>query len=349
MPQKTMKAIIKRNAGPGFEFGRWPVPKPGPGEILVKVKMVGICGTDVHIYDWDAWSQRRIKPPLVGGHEFMGTVAATGPGITAVKIGDRVSAEGHIGCGICACCRTGNGHICDRVDIIGIDVNGCFAEYVVMPQTNIWKMDPRIPDKVAALHDPLGNAVHAVMTAGVSASSVLVMGTGPIGLYACTVARAAGASLVIAVDPNPMRLALAKKVGADVCLDPAKDNIVAEVKKLTHGEGPDVLLEMSGKAPAIRLGLSLVRNGGRVSLMGIPAEEVSLNLPELIIFKGITLFGINGRRMFDTWYQCERFLTQGKLNVDPIVTHEFKLEEFEKGFALIHQGKAAKVILHVAK
>jgi threonine 3-dehydrogenase len=341
----TMQALSKTRAAPGFELGDVPVPGIGPSEVLIAVKRAGICGTDRHIYMWDAWAERRVKPPLVVGHEFMGTVAAVGDAVRGFTPGDRVSAEGHISCGMCLLCRTGEAHICEQVKIIGVDTNGAFAAYIVMPSVNVWRLDPAIPDDFAAVFDPLGNAVHTVMAAGVSARSVVIMGVGSIGLMAIPVARAAGASAVYAIDVNPTKLALAERVGADAVFDGRDPNVREEIARRTNGIGADVLLEMSGSGSAIDLGLHLLRNGGRAALLGIPSDEVKIDLAERIIFKGLTVLGINGRKMFETWYQTEALVKSGRVDLGPIITHVLPLAAYGEAFDLMASGRAAKIVL----
>ena len=340
-----MRALRKTSAAPGFSLERVPVPAVGPNDVLIRVGSVGLCGTDLHIYTWDHWAQRRVKPPVTIGHEFMGTVAAVGSAVKAVAIGDRVSAEGHIACGVCSLCRTGQAHICEHVEIIGVDTDGAFADYIRMPESNVWKLDPSIPDSWAAVFDPLGNAVHTVMAAGVSVKSVVITGVGSIGLMAIPVARAAGAAKVFAVDVNPQKLALAKRVGADETFSATDPNLIDEIIGRTGGDGVDVLLEMSGSGSAINSGLAMVRNGGVAALLGIPSDEVEINLAERIIFKGLTVLGINGRRMFETWYQTQALVTSGRVDLTPIITHELPFEKYDDAFALMKSGEAAKIVL----
>jgi threonine 3-dehydrogenase len=317
--------------------------------VLVAVTHTGICGTDRHIYEWDAWSRSRVKLGITTGHEFVGRVHAVGSAVTRTTVGQRVSAEGHIGCGMCQPCRTGNGHICEKVDILGIDTDGCFAEFVSVPEENIWPVHPDIPDHIAAIFDPLGNAMHTVMAAGVSGRSVLITGVGTIGLMAVTIAHAAGAGKILVTDVSPRRLELAKKLGADETFDSKDDAWPTKARQLTHDQGPEVLLEMSGHPKAIRQGFTALRNGGTAALLGIPAEPVPLDLPNDIIFKGATVLGINGRKMFETWYQVESFLLSGRLNLEPIVTHHLPLTDFERGLKLMQAGEAIKVVLEVQK
>ncbi|MEX2177035.1 MAG: L-threonine 3-dehydrogenase [Pirellulaceae bacterium] len=343
-----MTAIRKVHSSPGLWLQNdTPVPAVGPRDVLVAVTHAGICGTDRHIYEWDAWSQSRVKVGITTGHEFVGRVVAIGDAVSRTTVGQRVSAEGHIGCGVCQPCRTGNGHICEKVDILGIDTEGCFAEYIAVPEDNIWPVHPDIPDHIAAIFDPLGNAMHTVMAAGVSGRSVLITGVGIIGLMAVTIARAAGAAKILVTDISPRRLELAKTLGADVAFDSRDDQWPRLARELTHDQGPEVLLEMSGHPKAIRQGFAALRNGGTAALLGLPSEPVALDLPNDIIFKGATVLGINGRKMFETWYQVENFLLSGRLQLDQIVTHQLPLADFEKGFKLMQAGEAIKVLLEV--
>ena len=340
-----MRALVKVRPEPGFVLQNVPVPAIGPSDVLIRVEKAGVCGTDHHIYAWDKWAQNRIHPSLVVGHEFMGTVAAVGSAVRMVSVGDRVSAEGHIADGTCFLCRTGEAHICERVKIIGVDRDGAFADYIAMPEVNVWKLDPAIPDEFAAIFDPLGNAVHTVMAAGVSTKSVVITGVGSIGLMAIPVARAAGAAAVYAVDVNPAKLELARKLGADEVFSATDPNLVDEILKRTNGDGVDVLLEMSGSGQAIDSGLRMVRNGGRAALLGIPSDNVNINLAERIIFKGLTVLGINGRRMFETWYETQALVKSGRVDLRPIITHVLPFEQFDRAFELMKNGEAAKIVL----
>ncbi|HKE36574.1 MAG TPA: L-threonine 3-dehydrogenase [Candidatus Baltobacteraceae bacterium] len=340
-----MKALVKPRPGPGFELTEVPMPEIGPTDVLIRVKKAGVCGTDAHIYGWDKWAQNRIKPPLVIGHEFMGTVEAIGDAVRSVRPGDRVSAEGHIADLTCLLCRTGQAHICERVKIIGVDCDGAFAEFIAMPEYNVWKLDPAIPDEYAAIFDPLGNAVHTVMAAGVSIKSVVITGVGSIGLMAIPVARAAGASSVYAIDVNAAKLDLAKRLGADETFLSTQSGLVDEIMERTSGDGVDVLLEMSGSGVAIDQGLQMVRNGGTAALLGIPSDNININLAERIIFKGLTVLGINGRRMFETWYQTQALVKSGRVDLRPIITHVLPYQQFDRAFELMKSGEAAKIVL----
>src|SRR5215470_15185565 len=297
---KTMLAIVKPEAGPGADVRQMPLPHIGPDDVLVKVKVASVCGTDLHIYNWDQWAQRRIHPPIIPGHEFCGIVEPVGKDVTAVKEGDFVSAEMHVACGKCLQCRIGEAHICQNVKIIGVDANGAFADYVVIPESNIWKLDPGIPQEYASILDPLGNAVHTVLAGEIAAKTVAITGCGPIGLFSIAVARAVGATTVFAIEVNEHRRKLAAKMKADFVIDPSKEDVRGIVAEQTGGLGVDVVLEMAGHPSAIRTAFDIVRRGGRISLLGLTSKPVSLNFSEDIIFKGITIQGINGRRMYQT-------------------------------------------------
>ncbi|MGA9077006.1 MAG: L-threonine 3-dehydrogenase [Acidimicrobiales bacterium] len=348
MGDATMSALRKARPEPGLDLDTMAArPSIGPRDVLVAVRYAGICGTDHHIYDWDEWSANRVRLGIVVGHEFTGTVAAVGDSVSRVSVGQRVSGEGHIGCGVCELCRTGRAHICEHIDIIGIDRDGCFAEFVAMPDRNIWALDRRIPDHAAAIMDPLGNAMHAVTAARVSGRSVLVTGAGVIGLASIAIARSLGADRILATDVDPHRLDLARHFGADVVVLATDPGWVAEVRGATAGEGPDVLIEMSGHPAALRGGFTALRNGGTAALLGLPASAVALDIPGDIIFKGATVLGINGRLVFDTWYEVERILLSGRLDLDALITDVLPLEKFDEAFALIASRAALKVIFEI--
>src|SRR3954471_4732941 len=313
----TMLAVVKPDPAPGADVREVKIPAFGRTDVLVKVKVASICGTDLHIYNWDRWAQNRIHPPLIPGHEFCGEVVAFGDEVTSVKEGDFVSAEMHVACGKCLQCRTGDAHICQNVKIIGVDANGAFAEYVVIPESNIWKLDSAIPLEYASILDPLGNAVHTVLSGEIAAKTVAITGYGPIGLFSIAVAKACGATQVFAIEVNEYRREIARKMKADFVLDPTKDDVRSIVMEQTNGTGVDVLLEMAGHKDAIKLGFDVLRLGGRVSLLGIPSKPVEINLANDIIFKGATVLGINGRKMYQTWYQMTALLKAGKLDLHP--------------------------------
>jgi len=342
----SMLAVVKAEAAPGADLRNVNVPEIGLTDVLVKVKVASVCGTDLHIYNWDPWAQHRIHPPLIPGHEFCGEVAAVGAEVTTVKEGDFVSAEMHVNCGKCYQCRTGEGHICQNVKIIGVDANGAFAEYVRIPESNIWKLDPAIPQEYASILDPLGNAVHSVLAGEIAARTVAITGCGPIGLFAIAVARAVGATTVFAIEVNPYRRKIAAQMKADYVLDPTRDNVKQIVLDHTDGLGADVVLEMAGHPDAIRTAFDIVRRGGRISLLGLTSKPVSLNFSEDIIFKGITIQGINGRRMYQTWYQMQALLKAGKLDLHPVITDRLSMKDFSKGMERLRTGEASKILLY---
>ena len=342
----TMKALRKMHAGRGLSMETQPVPAIGAADVLVHVKTASICGTDLHIYGWDRWSQGRIKPPLTLGHEFCGVVERVGADVTAVKAGDFVSAEMHVNCGHCHQCRLGEAHICQNLRIIGIDQDGAFAEFVKIPASNIWKLDPAIPEHYGAILDPLGNAVHTALAGPIAGQTVLVTGCGPIGLMSIAVAKACGSSTVFATETNENRRTMARKMGADVVLNPATENAVASILTATNGTGVDALLEMSGNPTAIQQGFKALRAGGRASLLGIPTENVPLDLVNDVIFKGATVQGIYGRRMYETWVQMTALLKAGRLNLEPLFGDREPLEKFENAFAKLQGGLAGKILLY---
>jgi threonine 3-dehydrogenase len=322
------------------------VPEVGLRDVLVRVRAASICGTDLHIYQWDAWSARRVHPPLVFGHEFCGVVERVGEEVLAVRPGDFVSAEMHVACGLCHQCRIGQRHVCQNVRIIGIDVDGCFAEFVKIPESNIWKVDPAIPVEYAAVLDPLGNAVHTVLAGDIAGLSVVITGCGPIGLFAIAVAKACGAYPIFATEVHPFRRNLAEKMGATVVIDPSQADAVAELLGQTGGEGADVVLEMSGHPQAIRQAFQMLRRGGRISLLGIPAKPLELDLANEVILKGAVVQGIHGRRVFETWYKMQTLLKSGTLNLAPLITDRLPLVKFEASVELLLSGNASKVLLY---
>lgn len=358
---KTMQALVKPAAAPGMEMREMPVPEIGATDVLVAVETASVCGTDLHIFHWDEWAQARIEPPYIPGHEFCGTVAAVGELVTNVKVGDFVSAEMHVACGQCLQCRSGQAHVCRFVKILGVDADGAFADYVRIPATNIWKLDALIPRGMprewGSLFDPFGNAVHTVLSGAVAGQTVAVMGCGPIGLFSIAVAKACGASRVFAIEPNAQRRELARAMGASVLLDPAESKptksgfseMEQQLLEATDGNGVDVLLEMSGHPAAIAQGLRLLRMGGRASLLGIPAKPVELDLANALIFKGATVHGINGRKMYETWYQAEALIRDSRIDLSPVITHRLPLSEFDHAMHLLESGEASKILLTVKR
>jgi threonine 3-dehydrogenase len=346
----SMRALRKTGPRPGAELVEVPTPKPGPGEVLLKIEAASICGTDLHILRWDPWASGRITNlPMTFGHEVAGTVVALGPETHHLSPGAFVSAEGHVFCGFCPPCRSGRQHICERLRILGVDFDGGFADYVVIPERNAWKVDPRIPAEVASIHDPFGNAVHTVFVADggaeVATAAVAVIGCGPIGLFAVGIARAVGARLIVAIEPNDYRKDLATKMGADVVVDPTEEDALEAVRTATDGHGVEVVLEMSGVASAIDQGTRMLAPGGRMSLLGLPAGPVALDLTDQVIFKEARLYGVTGRELFRTWQQMTALLATGLVDVAPVITHRFPLDRFDEAFDVMASGRSGKVIL----
>jgi len=338
-----VRALVKTKAAPGLELCEVPQPAAGPGQVVVRVKATSLCGTDNHIYRWDEWAQSRVHPPRIIGHELCGEVVEAAPDVSAISVGDFVSAESHITCAVCFQCRTGNAHVCKDYRILGIDQDGSYAEYVRLPERVLWKTSRDIPPELACLQEPLGNSVHAALVEDITGQSVLITGCGPTGLFAVAVARTAGAGTIIASDISDYRLGLAKQLGADHTLNPTTDDTDL-IGRMTNGEGVDVALEMSGSPTAIHKCFRYVKNGGRVTLFGIPEAQVCFDMTNEIIFKGIRVYGITGRRLFQTWYRLAGLFKAG-LNIKPVVTHTLPLERFAEGFDLVAKGQCGKVIL----
>ncbi len=341
-----MFSIAKSHPRPGVWRADVPaLADPGFGEVAVEVIKAGICGTDFHIFKWDRWSAGRVPTPMTIGHEFVGRIAALGPGVEHLRIGQRVSAECHVTCGVCVQCRTGNGHLCTAVAIFGVDRPGCFAETVTVPAANLWPVPDAIPDHHGAVFDPVGNAMHTVTSVPVTGQDVLVVGAGPIGLFAAAIARAHGARRVIVQEPNPYRAGLADALGADLVVPPGADTAVLAA---TDGLGPSAVLEMSGNADALRAALRLARPGAHISLLGLFDQPLELDLSS-VVMKGLVLHGVTGRRMFDTWYQVESFMQTRPDLVETVITHQLPADRFAEGFALIEAGQCAKVVLDFAQ
>ncbi len=344
-----MRALVKSKAGPGMELKDAPQPACGPNDVLIRVHHAGLCGTDLHIWNWDSWASRRLKPPVIIGHEFAGVITQLGPEAEAtgvLAVGDPVTAEGHIVCGHCLQCRTGSAHLCRRTQIIGVDRDGAFADYIAMPESNVMKLEG-IPTEIGAIMDPMGNAFHTVFETDVTARTVFILGCGPIGCFAVGVARAAGASLVIASDIIERRLEIARTMGAHFTLNAGSDDVTARILELTDGEGVDVVCEMSGHPSGHAQAFAVARLGGRVNLLGTPSQTTEVDFARDIIFKGLTLYGVTGRRMYQTWHQMQRFLRGGLLDPLPVITHRFPLERFAEAIQVIKAGKAGKVILEI--
>jgi len=344
---EMMRAIRKLQAGPGAELCTVPVPEIGPRDVLVKVKATSVCGTDYHIYSWDPWSQNRVKPPLTVGHEVAGEVVAIGRDVTMCKLGDAVSAETHIICNNCPRCHVGEYHLCERTRILGVDVDGCFAEYVAVPEQNIWINDKDIPWAIQSIQEPLGNAMHTAMEGDLTAQTVMITGCGPIGIMAVPIAKHAGAELVVAMDVNEYRLDMAKRLGADVLINPMKEDPIEVVRSHTRGYGVDVVMEMSGNPTAIRQSLKSARNGARVSLLGLPSKPMEIDLGADVVMRGLVLKGITGRKMWKTWYQVRSMLRAGLADrLKPLITHEMPLESVAEAMELMGAGKCGKVVLN---
>ncbi len=339
-----MKALVKRKPEKGIWMEDVPVPKPGPNDVLIKVKKSAICGTDLHIYKWDEWARQTIKPPVIIGHEYMGTVVETGSEVSRVKVGERVTAEGHISCGFCRNCRRGRQHICDNTIGIGVQCDGGFAEYISVPAKNVLHINEDIPDEILAIMDPLGNATHTALSFPVLGEDVLITGIGgPIGAMAAAVCRFAGARNVIGTDLSPYRCKLARKLGATRVIDPAKESIREAMGHHGMVAGFDIGLECSGSPVAFNDIVNHMYNGGKISLLGILPQNTQINWNN-VIFKGLTLKGIYGREMYETWYHMEKMLISG-LDVSPVITHRFPADDFQKAFDIMEAGNCGKVIL----
>jgi len=338
-----MKALVKSKREPGLWLEDIEAPKPGVNDVLIRVRRAGICGTDVHIYKWDDWAQRTIPVPMAIGHEFVGEVVEAGSNVADFHPGDIVSGEGHVVCGRCRNCLAGRRHLCAHTMGVGVNRPGAFAEYIVLPMTNIWRHAPSVDLDIAAIFDPFGNAVHTALSFPVLGEDVLVTGCGPIGLMAVAVAKHAGARFVVATDVNPFRLALAKKLGATVALDISKGSLVEVQQQLGMKEGFDVGLEMSGNGQAFRDMLANMSHGAKIAMLGIPDADMSIDW-RTVVFNMLTIKGIYGREMYETWYKMTVMLESG-LDIAPVITHRFHYTEFEKGFQAMIGGNAAKVVL----
>lgn len=342
---RTMKAFIKENTKPGFtlvekEFDDNLLPH----EVLIKVISASLCGTDIHIYDYDKWAKERVKPPLTIGHEFSGRVIKTGESVVRVKVGDIVASETHIVCGKCSYCRSGNAHICEETKIIGVDVDGAFAEYIKMPEDNLFVDKSGLNPKYLSILEPLGNAVHTVLHFNPYLKTVAVVGCGPIGLMAINVLKAAGAQKIISIETVKERIDLAKELGADVVIDALNEDVVARVLEETDGKGVDIVGEFSGNKIALRQAIKYIKPGGKISLLGIFSEDTPIDINE-IVFKGLTIYGVTGRKMYESWDQIAKLLESGKIDLEKIVTHEFSFNEIDKAFEVMKSKKSGKVIL----
>lgn len=338
-----MKSLVKAKSEPGLWLEDSPMPVAGHNDVLIRVRKTAICGTDMHIYNWDDWAQRTIPVPMIVGHEFMGEIVELGSEVRGFALGDRVSAEGHITCGSCRNCRAGNRHLCRKSEGIGVNRTGAFAEYISVPAFNVYKLPDEIPDDIAALYDPFGNAVHTALAQDMVGEDVLITGAGPIGAMAAAIAKHVGAQNVVVTDVNDFRLDLAKTLGATRTVNVAKEELRDVMAELNMTEGFDVGLEMSGAPAGISQMLDVMNHGGRVALLGLLPDGTGINWDH-VIFKGLEIRGIYGRRMFETWYKMSAMIKSG-LDIDPIITHRMRAEEFATGFETINSGQSGKVIL----
>jgi len=339
-----LKALVKLKPERGIWLEDIDVPKPGHNDVLIKVRRTAICGTDIHIYQWDDWASKTIPVPLAVGHEFSGEIVECGSEVKGFNVGDRVSAEGHITCGVCRNCRAGRRHLCINTVGVGVDRPGAFAEYLSVPAFNVFKLSDVITDDMAAILDPLGNATHTALSFDLVGEDVLITGAGPIGIMAVAIARYVGARHIVITDVNDYRLKLAKKMGATVALNVAEGSLEDTMKDLGMDEGFDVGMEMSGNPSAIRDMLKTLHHGGQVALLGIPPGETTVDW-EQVIFKGLTLKGIYGRKMFETWYKMASMLQSG-LDISPVITHRYDVTDFNQAFQLMESGQSGKVILN---
>jgi threonine 3-dehydrogenase len=338
-----MKALIKSRREPGIWLGELPKPEPGPNDVLIRMRKTAICGTDIHIWQWDAWAERTIPVPMQVGHEYSGEIVALGSEVRGLSVGDRVSGEGHITCGHCRNCRAGRRHLCRNTLGVGVNRPGCFAEFMVLPASNVFRLPDAISDEIAAILDPLGNATHAALSFNMVGEDVLITGAGPIGIMAVAVARFIGARHVVITDVNDYRLDLARRMGATRALNVSREKIDDAMRELGMEEGFDVGLEMSGNASAFRDMLRAMHHGGSVAMLGIPPAEVAIDWNQ-VIFKGLVLKGIYGREMFETWYKMAAMLQSG-LDVSGVITHRFPASDYGRAFETMGGGKSGKVIL----
>jgi threonine 3-dehydrogenase len=344
-----MQALRKVAPGPGLSLEEVPEPEPSASDVIVEVEAASVCGTDLHIHLWDGWAAGRIRPPVTLGHEFAGTVVDVGADVRNVAVGDFVSAESHITCGHCSACRTGNAHLCEQTQILGVDRAGAFARFVAVPESVIWKTDrTRLPPEIATLQEPFGNAVFATSEQDLSGRTVAVLGCGPVGLFTIAIARASGAARVLASDLHPFRLGLARTMGADGVADvSAVDDIAGWYREQTDGHGADVVFEMSGSPLAVADTVQIARPGGRVILFGIPSRPVELDVAAAI-FRNLTMQAVSGRRIFATWYRTRFLLESGAVDLRPLITHEYGLEDWEQVFAKLEAGEACKIVVYPA-
>jgi threonine 3-dehydrogenase len=338
-----MKALVKKEAAPGIWMEDIPEPKVGHNDVLIEVGKTAICGTDMHIYKWDAWAQKTIPVPMAVGHEYFGRIVELGSEVRGLAIGDRVSGEGHVTCGYCRNCRAGRRHLCRNTVGVGVDRPGAFAQYLSIPAVNAFKLSDAISDDIASILDPFGNATHTALAFNLVGEDVLITGAGPIGIMAAAVARFVGARHIVITDVNDYRLALARRMGASRAINVKRESLDETMRELGMQEGFDVGLEMSGNSAAFREMLRTMHHGGSIAILGIPPEETAIDWNQ-VIFKGLTLKGIYGREMFETWYKMASLLQSG-LPLTPVITHHFPVQEFEHGFQTMESGQSGKVIL----
>ena len=343
----TMKALVKKEPRAGLWLQDVPVPEFGINDVLIEVLRTGICGTDVHIYRWDDWAQKTVPVPLVIGHEFVGRIVELGSNVKDFQVGDVVSGEGHVVCGRCRNCMAGRRHLCAHTKGIGVNRNGAFAEYLVIPDSNVWYCDPNIPMDVLSCFDPFGNATHTALSFNVLGEDVLITGAGPIGLMATAIAKHAGARFVVVTDLNPYRLELAEKMGATKAVNVAEESLEAVIDELGMKEGFDVGLEMSGSPKALEQMLPLMCHGGKIALLGLLPADTKIDW-NLVIFDSLTIKGIYGREMYETWYKMQTMIQSG-LNITPVITHHFGYLDFEEGFDIMRSGNSGKVVLNWEK
>jgi threonine 3-dehydrogenase len=341
-----MKALVKRGPGKGLEMGELPMPRIGPNDLLVRVTRAAICGTDLHIWNWDEWSARTLRPPVVTGHEFVGRIVDKGASVTGYEVGERVSGEGHIVCGVCRSCRAGRRHLCTNTVGIGVNRDGCFAEYLSLPSSNAWHVHRSIPSDIASFLDPLGNATHSALSFDLVGEDVLITGAGPIGIMAAAICRHCGAQRIVVTDVSDYRLALAARMGATLTVNVSRTSI-EEARNQLGIIGFDIGLEMSGNGTAFESMLENMYHGGRIALLGILPNSTGIRWDQ-VIFKGLVIKGIYGREIFETWYKMQTMLQSG-LQVSPVLTHRFPFAQFEKGFQVMQTGNCGKVILEIAE
>ena len=338
-----MQALVKKDPTPGLWLEEVEVPEPGINDVLIQIEKASICGTDVHIYNWDPWARKTIPVPMVVGHEFVGRVAAMGANVHDLELGDLVSGEGHLVCGRCRNCRAGRRHLCNHTSGVGVNRPGAFADYLCIPVTNVWHADPAIPQDVLSCFDPLGNATHSALSFDVLGEDVLITGAGPIGCMAAAITRHAGARHVVVTDVNPYRLELAARVGATQTIDVRERSLATVMEELGMLEGFDVGLEMSGNGDALKDMLSAMCHGGKVALLGIPGEDIAIDW-NVVIFNGLTIKGIYGREMYETWYKMTVMIQSG-LDISPLITHRYPKAQFEEAFGVMRSGQSGKVVL----